>query len=78
MARHASKSAGDMFAISTPASVHKSLISLIREHASGELVAGVMAECIQLADEIEPGLAAFYNAIIARQEDFTNMIDSAA
>ena len=59
-------------------SLHTSLISLLRDKASGELVAGVTAECTQLVAEIEPGLAAFYNAILKRREDFSNPIDNAA
>ena len=58
--------------------LHTSLIPMLRDKSNGELVASVMAECTKIAAEIEPGLVAFYDAILSRREDFANPIDDAA
>jgi len=49
---------------------HKVLIDFIKESASDEVIDAALANCIALAQEVEPGLEAFYGAVSGRQQDF--------
>ena len=53
---------------------HSSLISMMRDKANCEDLAGVMAECTELATLVEPGLTAFYDAILNRREDYSILV----
>jgi adenylate cyclase len=46
---------------------HEAAVALLQE---GRSAAGVVAQCVELAPAVEPGLLVFYEAMAARLEDF--------